>query len=230
MWQVTYVITPDRGYFDSGERVLYDAGIRLTAIRALEFMGDGSIVILYEVDGDVDLLRECLDVPSEKVVDYEITRTGDPLLVQIRFHPDEGLRRIFEIQRSYGVSIEFPIEYVGHDPFRVKLTEVGPHEELRKRIETTREFATVYIKHLREYEPSTDQLFGELTDRQQEVLRIAFERGYYETPRQVTHDDIAAELDCSASMVGQHLRRIEQQVMAAIVPKEAENRRLLDSE
>lgn len=41
------------------------------------------------------------------------------------------------------------------------------------------------------------------------VLKLAAERGYYETPRETTLDELAAELDCPRSTVSYRLRKAE---------------------
>ncbi|MFB1065029.1 helix-turn-helix domain-containing protein [Natrinema sp. H-ect4] len=45
-----------------------------------------------------------------------------------------------------------------------------------------------------------------LTDTQQEALVLAYERGYFESPREVTLDDIGEELGISQQAVGSRLR------------------------
>ena len=46
-----------------------------------------------------------------------------------------------------------------------------------------------------------------LTDAQQEALELAFERGYFESPRQVTMADLGEELGISQQAVASRLRR-----------------------
>jgi hypothetical protein len=64
-----------------------------------------------------------------------------------------------------------------------------------------------------ESEPSGDGL----TDRQHEALRIAYELGYFDIPRRASLDDIAAELDISASSVSERLRRAQTQLIEETV-------------
>jgi predicted DNA binding protein len=47
----------------------------------------------------------------------------------------------------------------------------------------------------------------DLTDRQRETLVLAYQRGYFRSPRQVTLDELAAELGVSGQAVGARLRR-----------------------
>ena len=41
--------------------------------------------------------------------------------------------------------------------------------------------------------------------------------GYYETPREATHEDVADRLDCSPATVSEHLQKIERAVFGALV-------------
>jgi predicted DNA binding protein len=220
MWEVSYRITPEQGYFDRGETALWDAGVYLESIRSMEFVEDGSVVIVYEIDGEAAALQDCLDAAPEKIIDYSITEDSDPLVAQLWLYPDESLEQLLSVHQSFGVSVEFPIEYVSQDPSTIEIVETGPRNELRDRIDQTREVADIHINHVHRHEPGSEQLFRELTDRQQEVLRTAVEQGYYQIPREATHQQIADVLGCSKSVVGQHLRRIEAALVSSIMPAE----------
>lgn len=219
MWEVSYRITPEQGYFDRGERVLWDAGVYLESIRSMEFVEDGSVVMVYEIDGDPETLRNCLDAAEEKIIEYAITEDSEPLVAQLWLYPDGPLEQLLDVHQSFGVSVEFPIEYVSQNPATIEIVETGPRSELRDRIEQTREVVDVHINHVHRHEPGTEQRFQELTDRQQEVLQTAVEAGYYQLPREATHQDIADELDCSKSVVGQHLRRVESALVSSVIPE-----------
>jgi len=56
-----------------------------------------------------------------------------------------------------------------------------------------------------------------LTNRQYEALRIAYERGYFEIPRQCSLEEIATELDITASSVTERLRRGQTQLIEETV-------------
>jgi hypothetical protein len=57
----------------------------------------------------------------------------------------------------------------------------------------------------------------ELTDRQHEALRTAYELGYFDIPRRTSLEDVAAELDLSASSVSERLRRAQTQLIEETV-------------
>ncbi|MFB6141534.1 MAG: helix-turn-helix domain-containing protein [Halosimplex sp.] len=52
-----------------------------------------------------------------------------------------------------------------------------------------------------------------LTDRQHEALTLAIARGYYESPRQATTEELAEEMDISQPSMSSLLRRAERQLL-----------------
>jgi hypothetical protein len=56
-----------------------------------------------------------------------------------------------------------------------------------------------------------------LTDRQHEALRVAYEMGYFEIPRRASLDDVAAELDITASSLSERLRRAQTHLVETTV-------------
>lgn len=69
------------------------------------------------------------------------------------------------------------------------------------------------LRKLDTYE-GRERPLDELTDRQREVIRTAYDEGYYEVPREVTTDDIAAELGVDPSTVAEHLQRAERNLLS----------------
>ncbi len=69
------------------------------------------------------------------------------------------------------------------------------------------------LRKLGTYAGGDEPLDG-LTDRQEEVVRTAYEMGYYDVPRTVSTEDVAAELDLDPSTVTEHLQRAERNLLA----------------
>jgi DNA-binding CsgD family transcriptional regulator len=59
-----------------------------------------------------------------------------------------------------------------------------------------------------------------LTDRQREVIQTAFDMGYYEVPRNVSTEDISAELELDSSTVAEHLQRAERNLLTVHLSRE----------
>lgn len=67
-------------------------------------------------------------------------------------------------------------------------------------------------------EPSQDAL----TERQREALTLALSRGYYESPRQVTAEELAEEFGISQPSLSSLLRRGERRLLTASLGSEAQ--------
>jgi predicted DNA binding protein len=50
---------------------------------------------------------------------------------------------------------------------------------------------------------------GKLSDKQLEILEVAYQMGYFRVPQEVTAEEIATELDISRSTLSERLRRVE---------------------
>ena len=64
----------------------------------------------------------------------------------------------------------------------------------------------------------TNALFGDLTRKQSDALLAAYRFGYYNSPRQVTTDLIAASVGVGRTTYEEHLRKAENRVIAALIP------------
>lgn len=61
---------------------------------------------------------------------------------------------------------------------------------------------------------------GELptfSDRQREILLLAFDRGYFEIPKETTTAELAAELDITRRTLEEHLRRAERKLVESFL-------------
>jgi DNA-binding CsgD family transcriptional regulator len=72
------------------------------------------------------------------------------------------------------------------------------------------------LRRLGSYEGRTRPV-DDLTDRQREVIETAWEMGYYEVPKQVSSEEIAAELDLDPSTVAEHLQRAERNLLGQLL-------------
>ena len=60
-------------------------------------------------------------------------------------------------------------------------------------------------------------LLDHLTKRQREVLRRAYERGYYDVPRRITSEQLGWGLGMRAATVVEHLRKSEKRLLDTIL-------------
>lgn len=85
--------------------------------------------------------------------------------------------------------------------------EEYPAAELAARRETDHHIPMLTANQQR------SRLVADLTDRQLQALRTAHARGYFEWPRDVRADDVAADLDIATPTFAQHLRVAERKLL-----------------
>lgn len=122
--------------------------------------------------------------------------TSDKVVYKLTVDVDESISAAFDPERFDGAPIE-----------PTTITPQGWHE---KKVFTDFEAFTEFRTSCEKYGISFDLISmtpnpsqsdkssqDGLTDRQQEALTLAVSRGYYESPRQVTTEELAEELNIS---------------------------------
>ncbi|GAA0254355.1 helix-turn-helix domain-containing protein [Haladaptatus pallidirubidus] len=168
--------------------------------------------MLFQFRDDLDYARTVFDASSD-VIHYNIPEQGNGL-VYLHCEMNESLGGILSAVQQSEIIMAMPIEFLDDDCLRV--TFIGEHESLHRILDKSAEFADIEIERVNEY-GSEDRLSSVLTDRQQEILTAAVERGYYEVPRQATIGDIADAMELSQATVGEHLQKIESRVLTGSV-------------
>ena len=219
MRSVTYRFSPDGGLLDADARGLANCAGRLETIQQARLLADDSVVARARVVADPDERGPRL-ADLAGVRDVQTAAAPEATLVQVHFWPGEALAELLAYRRAHAVVLDFPMEVVDVAEPTLRIVATGHIDHLKGLIDDSRAVGTVTIEEVGSYDVPSRRLFAGLTDRQQQVLRAALDRGYYDVPRDGTYEDIARDLDCSASTVGQHLRRIEATVLSAITPSE----------
>ena len=150
------------------------------------------------------------------MLDYQLSEGDDQILVYTYFIPTQTIVDLLQLFREYELILDMPLEYTASGKLRVHI--VGEEDVIREVIPQVPDGISLSLEQITDYAPEEERLFGMLTERQQETLRAAIEAGYYNVPREATHEDIAEHLGCSDGTVGEHLRKIEAKVMEAITP------------
>jgi predicted DNA binding protein/GAF domain-containing protein len=98
-----------------------------------------------------------------------------------------------------------------------------PHVDAREFVERFRTtYETAQLRARREQVGSRSHaefmsdLDAALTDRQLEVLRSAYESGYFETPRESSGEDVADKLGIAQPTVSHHLREAQRRVLGLL--------------
>lgn len=182
------------------------------AIHDVKRLEDGTVALLTEVGGDLDRYDALLEEHPMVLTHAVAGEQSGYCYSQIE--PTPLLESVMRADEEAGFVVEMPIEYTADGAQR--LTLVGRAEDLAAVRDLPGDLS-VELVETGPYRPDATSVFGDLTDRQREVLETALGLGYYENPRQATHADIAAELGIEPSTVGSHLRRIEALVFGRYV-------------
>lgn len=194
-------------------------GVGVEAIRYVSPVHEGRYVELLELRGDLDRARELLSA-SPDAVEFDVAGAGDRsrgvAYVQCRTAgPVDDLLRLLH---EHDVVLDWPMNRVDVDGTRgLRFTILGTSRAIRRAADELPDDVRLRLERMGEYDPDATRLPAALTDRQLEVLDVAVELGYYETPRRTTHREIGAELGVSAGTVSEHLQRIESKIVAEYV-------------
>ena len=168
-------------------------------------------------------------IPSQDVVIPYFWVRGteiDDIESSFRDHPGvENIQFVDSVTDEYLLRVEWMLEYDGVlstlMETKVPLIEaVGTNRRWTFEIrgDDRRDIASfqercreldipITLTRLHALTPIESEAEAALTDTQQEALMLAYERGYFNTPRDVTMEDIGDDLDISQQAVASRLRR-----------------------
>jgi hypothetical protein len=190
--------------------------VQRQAILHLDLLNDGTGVALFLMEGRPESLVEMYE-SEELVRSYDVFDSEEEgFFAHVHFEPDSPADELLRIIDRYKLMLDTPLEF--GDDGSLRVTAAGPQELVRQAAIDIPDGVDFHLELIGEYEPQREGLATMLTDRQRDVLRTAIEMGYYTIPREATHDDLAAQLDCSAGTVGEHLRKIEARVLSELMP------------
>ncbi|ELY53583.1 bacterio-opsin activator HTH domain-containing protein [Natronococcus amylolyticus DSM 10524] len=174
-------------------------------------------------------------VRGTEVEDVEGAFSGHPGVKQIQL--------VDSVKDEYLLRVEWSVEY---DDVLSVLTEVdvplikatGTNQQWTFDIrgDTRSDVAAFYsrcrelgipvtLTELRALTPVETETEGALTDTQQEALVLAYERGYFESPREVTMEELGDELGISQQAIASRLRRGIKHILGSTLPKTKESDR-----
>lgn len=217
MRYVDIVLRPEPGWSSLGREVTDHPSVERRAVHQLTRQDDGTAVILYEVRGPAETIRELM-AESPGIIDFEVTDTEDgAVFVYAHIDPTPIVSGLLEIPGQFSVVIDTPLEFTADGGLR--LTLVGAEDAVRDVIRVIPDAVNYSVESTGEYRPSAERLFDELTQRQQEILLAALRMGYYEQPRDATYEEIADEVGATRTTIGEHLRKAERAVVTGVVPE-----------
>lgn len=182
------------------------------AIQYLNLLDDGTVVGVARFRGDADRLATIEDEIPE-IIACTVTG-GETWLAYMHYKPGELETAILKGIDAEAISIDWPIRETVDG---LELTLFGEDAGLQHLIDGFPDEVDVTLERAGEYQSDMGDPAGQLTDRQQEILRTALTAGYYDIPRRATQRDLAVELGLSRGTIGDHLRRAEAKIIRSII-------------
>lgn len=176
-----------------------------------------------DVEGTLDVIEEDASTTSVQVVErYDTPRDRARVIVVVRGDLGEFAPLQTLLQDGF-LPLGQPRFVEGYECFDVL---VEGRDELAAVVATLEACSShVYVDRISsgysyEIVPSTAEwqaFLSSLTTRQSEVLRVAFERGYFESPRAVTLEGLADEMEVSKATASEHLRKAQKRMLEFLV-------------
>ncbi|WP_193569264.1 MULTISPECIES: helix-turn-helix domain-containing protein [Halostella] len=190
--------------------------IRRAYLRHWNYSNPEYVASLFHIVGDVEDGRDeylaALEAVST-ICEYDMTPVDDrSFYVYVREAANEHAHRFRELLATTDLLVVPPIEY-GTDGEMV-FEIAGESESLRTVVAELPDHLSVTVNRLGEYDAYRESIATALTVRQEEVLTVARDQGYYEIPRQTSVREIADAVGCSKSTAANHLRKAEARLVA----------------
>lgn len=188
-----------------------DPVVEREEIYHLNVLADESVVLLARVSGDVESATRLLEERPE-ILGYSLS-SGEAHggLLYVHARPPPEIKQFLTLPRTHEVFFDFPLESTSDGRLRVVMLG-ETNEILQDALAEVPAELDATVERIGSYPDAGETITSVLTERQQEVLEVALELGYYDVPRQATHNDIAERLDLSVGTVGEHLQKIEARV------------------
>ncbi|RDI72635.1 helix-turn-helix domain-containing protein [Halopelagius longus] len=175
-----------------------------------------ALVLFFSVEGNFEGFEEVL------AADHTVT---DPRLVA-----ELEDRRIYRVQltdRAKLVTYKLAelgiyLSEIAHDDggwrFRALLPDLDSLTAFREYCKA--ENITFRVKAMYQNDQAATRGGFGLTDGQREALLLAFDRGYFSDPREITLQELAEEMGISSTACGRRLRRASEQLIESTVVSE----------
>lgn len=191
---------PERTWIGTVSRQFPEAKFHVRSAQSCDGIGVGFVELVASDPIKVSEEIERYDA----VHTVEIFQQGEGrVLVQIE--AEEPI--LLQLLDKTGVPVEMPFEITDGE-VRWELTTT------RTRLSTlSTELDQSNLGYMVEHIWDSTQFSQILTDRQQDIIRTALERGYYDSPRKCTQEELATEFDMAKSTCSEILHRAEERII-----------------
>jgi len=208
-------LLPENGAFPGVDETIAGlSGVDREALTNLGWHSDGSYTLLYRLEtAQTGRLREALDDHPD-VKRYELVAEGSQVYAFLHVGEREALSELLSIAEEHALLLDPPFRFTSQG---VRVMVAGEEGALQSAFAEAADRIAVDVEWTGGYTPEHSSALNRLTERQREALTTAYELGYYEKPRNVSFEEVAAELDCASSTANELLRRAEATIVDAVL-------------
>jgi len=182
--------------------------------RTLQWTPAGDVLgFVHHAEGDADAFERVL-ADSPAVRGYDLERAGGRgFYVYVTDATTGSVRDLF-VPLDGDFVVVPPVVHRGDGSATLSL--FGPDRDVQAAVGDAPDSASLRVETVGG--PATTSLVVEarLTDRQREALSAATALGYYDVPREATHEDVADALGCAPSTAAEHLRKAESHILQSV--------------
>lgn len=201
----------------------YDAMVEYDGVRDVRMLHWNvsdlrTPTLVFSFRGDAPgLSTELEDIPE--VIDCETTPVGlDKHYLYLHEESTEVMRDLWGRATREGVVVLPPLRHTPEGG--LETTVVGDPGAIQEGMLDLPDGIEVEVRGVGEDYTRQESLLGRLSPRQREAVLAAHRLGYYDTPRQATHEDIAAEIGCAESTASEHIRKAEAKLVGGVLQRE----------
>jgi hypothetical protein len=206
------------------EKELIKAGIELPPLKKIK-----SLELLYFLRQDDTEFAAISRVEFKDTTSKVEDLLKNSLLFDAQIIEKEKNGAYIIFTRSGAPGLSSVLNYIGIDsgylfpPLgiaegKVKFSFLGSESQIKDFMEKLDAIAIHYrVVLLADANFSPISPLSQLTEKQQEVLLMAYKLGYYDIPRKITSEELAKKLKLVDSTVVEHLRKAEQRLIKQII-------------
>jgi hypothetical protein len=205
------------------EKELIKAGIELPPLNKIK-----SLELLYFLRQDLEEFAAISRVEFKDATSKVEDLLNGGLLVEAQLieHEKNGANIVFmrggpslsSVLNHIGIEGGYLFPPLGISDGKVKFTFLGSEVQVKNFLETIGAIGIRYhVVLLADANFSPTSPLNRLTEKQREILIVAYKLGYYDIPRKITSEELAKKLGLVDSTVVEHLRKAEQRLITFMI-------------
>ena len=189
--------------------------VHIETLHYINSVDESGYTELTQVRGDLTQARKLLQRIPE-VINFEMSKNG---IIYVHYKSSRLMDSLLAVLFDNEIVLKWPVQFVRTNGKQgAQITFLGTSHALTNAIDAIPSEIETSLRRTGEFQEIDFLPTSVLTERQRDILDVAVRTGYYEIPRQTTHQEIAAELALAPATVSEHLQRVESNLISSLFP------------